>query len=96
MPAEPVKSELATGILESRYADIVQSELEKVLRSDTTVSADLVGILVSLDMRRWFANRPPPSDSKAQEAWSREYHQAFDSAERKYSAIAATAGHPAR
>lgn len=96
MPAEPVKSELATGILESRHADIVQSELEKALRSDTTVSADLVGILVNLEASRWFANRPPPSDPKAQEAWSRDYHEALDSAKRKYSAIAAAAGHPVR
>jgi hypothetical protein len=96
MPAGPVNAALATGILDSQYAGIAQSELEKALRSDTTVPADLVGILANLEVRRWFDNHPPPSDPKAHEAWSLEYWEAFDSAKRKYSAIAAAAGHPVR
>jgi len=96
LPGEPVNSELANGIFESRYADIVQSELEKVLRSDTPFSSDVIGILASLEVRKQFINRPPPSDPKAVQTWSREYWEVFDSVKKKYSAAAAAARHSVR
>ena len=96
LSGEPVNSELAKGIFESRCAGIVQSELEKVLRSDTPFSSNVIGVLTSLEVRRQFINRPPPSDPKAAQTWSREHSEVFDSVKRKYSAVAAAAGHPVR
>jgi hypothetical protein len=89
LPGGPVNSELAKGIFESRYPDIVQSNLEQALRqSDPFLRGGIVGVLATLEVRRQFIGRPPPSDPKAAQTWSREYWELFDSVKRKYSAAA--------
>ncbi len=88
LPDEPVKSELSGGIFESGHAEIVRAELEKALRSGTSVPESLVGTLTLLEVRRQFINRPRPSDPKAAQAWSREYWDLLESVKSKYSAEA--------
>jgi hypothetical protein len=85
---EPVNSELANGIFESQYADIVQSELERALRSGVPLTENAVGTLALLEVKRQFINRPPPSDPKAASAWSQEYWALFETMKAKYSAAA--------
>jgi hypothetical protein len=93
IPDEPVNSELTKGIFESRYSEIVQTELEKALRSNASFPASAVGILAFLEVRRQFINRPRPSDPKAAQAWFREYWDLFNSVKSKYSTAA---GHSLR
>ena len=85
---EPVNSELANGIFESQYADIVQSELERALRSGVPFTENAVGTLALLEVKRQFINRPPPSDPKAASAWSQEYWALFETMKAKYSPAA--------
>jgi hypothetical protein len=89
LPGEPVNSELAQGIFESQYADMVQTELEKALRSAVPFTENAVGTLALLEVRRQFSHRPCPSDPKAASAWSHEYWALFQSVKSKYSAAAA-------
>jgi hypothetical protein len=93
LPDEPVNSELSRGIFESGHSEIVQTELEKALRSGTSSPASSVAILALLDVRRQFIDRPCPSNPKAAQAWSREYWDLFESLKTKYSAMA---GHSIR
>ena len=90
---EPVNSELAKGVFESQYADIVQSELEEALRSGVPFTENAVGTVALLEVRRQFINRPRPSDPKAASAWSQEYWALFETMKAKYSAAAT---HPVR
>jgi len=89
LAGEPTNSELAKGIFESQYADIVQTELEKALRSAVPFTESAVGTLALLEVRRQFSNRPCPADPKAASAWSHEYWALFESVKNKYSAAAA-------
>lgn len=89
LSSEPVNSELAKGIFESRYADFVQTELERAFRSAAPFTENAVGTLALLEVRRQFSNRPCPSDPKAASAWSHEYWALFESLKSKYSASAA-------
>jgi hypothetical protein len=71
-------SELTTGIFESRYAEIVQRELDNAVRSGVPFTQSEVGTLTLLEVRRQFKNRPLPSDPEAARAWSRDYWKLFD------------------
>jgi hypothetical protein len=89
LAVEPVISELAQGIFESRYAGIVQRELEKSLRSGIPFKENAMGTLALLEVERQFRNRPCPPDPTAAQAWSREYWGLFESVKSKYMAEAA-------
>ena len=85
LPSQPANSELATGIFESQYADIVQKELEKALPSAGSSTEKAIVTLALLEVRRQFSNRPCPSDPKAASVWSREYWALFESVKSRYA-----------
>ncbi len=84
-PTGSVNTELKAGIIESRYADVVQSELEKFLHRGAVVPAEMADTLASLELRREFAGRPYPKEKTAAEAWSREYSDRYAALKKKYS-----------
>lgn len=90
---EPVSSELAKGIFESQYADLVKSELERALRSGVPFTENAVGTVALLEISQQFIDRPRPSDLKAASAWSQEYWALFETMKARYSAAAT---HPVR
>jgi len=85
--AGPAEAELGKGIFESQYAEVVQAELEKALRSGAPFTEDALGTLALLEVRRQFANRPCPPEADAARAWSREYWALFASVKRKYEEL---------
>jgi hypothetical protein len=90
---EPENSELAKGIFESQHASVAQAELDKALRSAVPFPENALGTLALLEVRKQFADRPPPSDPKAASTWSREYWALFDSVRAKFSSMATRPPH---
>lgn len=79
-------TELRDGIFESPLPDAAQSTLNEALRSTASLPVTMAETLALLELNRQFANRPPPADSAARQAWADEHWRLLEALKQKYAA----------